>query len=46
MHGYTLEIQMKLLSEKPGNLYPYVMNAILSGKVVIYVLFLTCFVIE
>lgn len=46
MHGYMLEIQMKLLLKKNKNPCTYVMNAILSDKVVIYVLFLMCFVIE
>lgn len=46
MHGYTLEIQMKLLLKKNKIPYTYVMNAILSDKVVIYILFLMYFVIE
>lgn len=46
MHGYTLEIQTKLLLKKNKNPWMYVMNAILSDKVVIYILFLMYFLIE
>jgi len=46
MRGYMLEIQMKLLLKKNKNPYTYVMSAILSDKVVIYVSFLMYFVIE
>lgn len=45
MYGCMLEIQMKPLLKK-WNPYTYVMNAILSDKVVIYVLFLIFLVIE